>query len=117
MAPAPAANWIGIYVGTVESSGQEAGVVTRLDPSSQGLIGSYMFEEQNAGVQLGTLTDCKASASHQLSCTWHDFYGTGVLELNLSASGDEWLGRWRAANDPQWFMWNGKRQTGKLLHF
>lgn len=109
------ARWAGTYDGTLESSGMQVAVTTRLDVADDGMVGSYVFEDPVMGAELGTLSDCHSPHERLLTCNWHDFYGTGELELRLTEDAQAFAGQWTSLGGDAWLSWNGaRRSTGGL---
>jgi hypothetical protein len=112
----------GSYRGDVSGEDYRDPVITEFFLTPEGtVVGSYLIVEssedgisepidgESVGVVLGALTDCEAIMVAQLSCTWHDRYGSGSLKLTFDEDFSGFEGRWNLDSDPATYPWTGAR--------
>lgn len=107
-----AQRFVGVFDGSIFSSGSHRPGATSLRPTADGrLVGDYSFTEPGGEVTTGELAECRAQA-RRLSCRWADPYGVGDLEMEFSPDYAAFRGRWRADNARgRWNPWSGRRRT------
>ena len=118
LALADSTGWVqqvpGAYSGQVSGGNYSAPIITEFILTTDGdLFGSYAILE-NAGtaeadLALGVLTNCQANVDYQLSCTWHDRYGSGTLNLGFTEDLATFDGQWNADGETVIFPWTGER--------
>lgn len=102
---------LGEYHSQIWSGGTVLAGITRLRQDASGLSGDYSMNEEK-GVTLGQLHECRAQTAYRWSCLWSDPYGVGVLTMHFSADFASFDGYWNSSqsvSDQHGMRWDGQR--------
>ena len=101
----------GRYEGDLRGGNGIEPVTTFLEavpPSS--LRGNYIFVEPGNRRTAGELTDCQSAMPLEVSCRWHDRYGSGYVVFSFAADLLSFRGQWSSQSQSRPLPWNGVRK-------
>jgi hypothetical protein len=101
----------GQYEGELQSGSGFNPVTTHLKkPAGDTIEGFYILIEPTGRKVGGELTECAPLPAHELSCRWHDEYGSGRLVLTFDADLKSFQGRWSPSASQRWLPWSGTKR-------
>ena len=84
-------------------------VLTTFKYSDGELSGIYAVGEE-AGLEVGILSECTWENPYVLKCRWKDKYGAGTLRMLFSAHYKSFRGFWGKSDDTASLPWDGVKQ-------
>lgn len=97
----------GTYIGNVLNGDDMDPVLTTFYLNDSGnIVGKYAMGEE-AGLELGSLSDFRTEGSYTIVVNWKDKYGSGVLRMLFSSDYSLFYGLWGASESDTSLPWNG----------
>ena len=115
LAHARALDYETIYVGCVESRGGNLPIVTHLNPTSQGISGTYVFIEEDGDRIEGRLEGEARGDEGEVHLQWQDLHGSGSLTLRISRDQSSFTGQWRNGDSGPLSNWWGREGVYSML--
>lgn len=100
----------GTYEGIVLNGNDMDPVLTTffLNESDQ-IVGKYAMGEE-AGLEVGELSNLRMDGSYTVLFDWKDKYGRGVLRILFSSNYKMFYGLWGKTESETFFPWNGAKK-------